>query len=284
MKTTLILLCALVLGACSKFTRDNQKPKAVLLTHRESIDTLRNSADSLLPVSFIALDQKEKKLLLRSFDLGPVLYDSDSLDQYSNRFDGFFGADRYRIEIYWNSVKRDSIQHHLYYISGKTRFKGKINDYTGTLSIDSVYRFNDPNIADRYYEEGALQNEELFEFTGRIRLNEDSLQKGSGIFDGKIVIDVAKSKKENSFLWFYTPETKTLGSGFKADGIWTSHQTGARKSFVFARDLFIFANNILADFSYGEREVEINPKYRHLGWQDFWEMNEWWADKAAVVQ
>ena len=28
----------------------------------------------------------------------------------------------------------------------------------------------------------------------------------------------------------------------------------------------------------GEREVEINKEYRHLGWDNFWENDEWWVD------
>ena len=45
----------------------------------------------------------------------------------------------------------------------------------------------------------------------------------------------------------------------------------------------MFANDILKDFSYGEREIEINPKYRKLGWADFWQSEEWWvSDKKSM--
>jgi len=47
---------------------------------------------------------------------------------------------------------------------------------------------------------------------------------------------------------------------------------------LWSRDLFRFANDILQDFSYGEREIEINPKYRNLGWDNFWDGEEWWHD------
>ena len=50
---------------------------------------------------------------------------------------------------------------------------------------------------------------------------------------------------------------------------------------LFARDLFAIANDILSDFSYGEREVEINKKYRHLGWDNFWDGKEWWVETPA---
>jgi len=53
------------------------------------------------------------------------------------------------------------------------------------------------------------------------------------------------------------------------------------KPVLFARDLFAIANDILSDFSYGEREVEINKKYRHLGWDNFWDGKEWWVETPA---
>jgi hypothetical protein len=50
------------------------------------------------------------------------------------------------------------------------------------------------------------------------------------------------------------------------------------KPVIWSRDLFRIGNGILKDFSYGERDVEINPKYRHLGWDTFWSGDEWWTD------
>jgi hypothetical protein len=49
------------------------------------------------------------------------------------------------------------------------------------------------------------------------------------------------------------------------------------KPVIFAADLFRFANDILKDFSMGEREVEINKQYQNLGWKDIWENEEWWT-------
>jgi hypothetical protein len=283
MKNLIFLFLALCVFACSRFAKDNQKPKPVLLTHKESVDTLRGKTDTLKSITYQLLKKDEADKLLAEFDLTPTIFNKDQLDQYFNRHDGFFGKSNYRIEVYWSQVVKDSLQPNLYHLTGKTKFKENINSYKGTITIDSIYKFKDPNIAERYYEEGALMNDNLYEFIGKIELNEDSAQYGSGSFKGKIAIDFAKKDKTETFLWFYTPETKTKGSGFKAEGTWTSYTSKSQKQFVFAKDLFVFANSILADFSYGEREVEINPKYRHLGWQNFWDMKEWWHDEPAVA-
>ena len=45
----------------------------------------------------------------------------------------------------------------------------------------------------------------------------------------------------------------------------------------------MFANNILADFSYGERDIQINEKYVHLGWDNYWEQDEWWVDSKTKM-
>jgi hypothetical protein len=69
------------------------------------------------------------------------------------------------------------------------------------------------------------------------------------------------------------------GGGYRMDGTWTSYvKKDLVKPVILAHDLFRFANDILKDFSYGEREVEINPKYRSLGWESFWENDEWWNE------
>ena len=66
---------------------------------------------------------------------------------------------------------------------------------------------------------------------------------------------------------------------------WTSYKNKSLvKPVIWAADLFRFANDILKDFSIGERDVEINKQYRSLGWDDFYENNEWWnkAEKPKM--
>ena len=63
------------------------------------------------------------------------------------------------------------------------------------------------------------------------------------------------------------------------EGTWTSYtKKDMVKPFIIADDFFAVANGIIKDFSYGEREVEINPKYRSLGWETLWENDEWWHE------
>ena len=49
------------------------------------------------------------------------------------------------------------------------------------------------------------------------------------------------------------------------------------KQFVVADNVFTAAPDVFEDFDIGERGGEINPKYAHLGWNEKWENEEWWA-------
>jgi hypothetical protein len=80
-------------------------------------------------------------------------------------------------------------------------------------------------------------------------------------------------------LWFYSKQLPSGGGGYTMEGTWASYtKKDMVKPFILADDFFAIANGILKDFSYGEREVEINEKYRSLGWQSFWENDEWWRE------
>ena len=67
------------------------------------------------------------------------------------------------------------------------------------------------------------------------------------------------------------------------EGTWTNYKTAEVKPIICALDLFMFANDILEDFSYGEREIEINENYRKLGWDTYWENDEWWSETETVI-
>jgi len=71
--------------------------------------------------------------------------------------------------------------------------------------------------------------------------------------------------KRRSNIWFFST-TPNRGGGIRYDGTWTSYETGESKPVIWSKDLFRFANDILEEFSIGERDVEINEKYRSLGW------------------
>jgi hypothetical protein len=53
-------------------------------------------------------------------------------------YNGFYGPDRYRIEMYFASVTRDSLRPDQLHVTGKSRYKKNITPFSGTLTIDSL--------------------------------------------------------------------------------------------------------------------------------------------------
>jgi hypothetical protein len=59
---------------------------------------------------------------------------------------------------------------------------------------------------------------------------------------------------------------------------------GQHQAVLWADNFFAVAEGVLKDFNIGERDVEINPQYRHLGWDTFWTDEEWWNAAGPVLQ
>lgn len=251
--------------------------KKTLQTHKEAVDTLRLAQVNDSTIHYKPLPLKE----LETVDLSELLVSSEEYGAYSNLFNGFFGEDHYRIEFYWYEAKKDSALANVYHLKGKTRFKENISDFTGVLTIDSIFQFADPYIDyDAYFSYDSTGGKYIsYQIRGGLMMQEDSNDTHAGIFKGDFVMDYTKNEKGITELWYYSPQSLTKGSGFKSEGIWTYNDGKLVKPYVFGKDFFMFANGILADFSFGERDIEINPKYLHLGWENFWESGEWWEEK-----
>ncbi len=246
-------------------------------THHEAIDTLlADSTAPTKPLVLKTLDPAAAKALLDSVDLKTLL-------QKEWPDNGFYGTDHYRIEFVFNDVEKTVNDSRVYRIAGKNRFKKTVSKYAGMIEVTDVVEFTDPNL-----DAEAIANMDVahaFTAQGTFRFHEDSTLRTSGLFAGTFKIDFAILKTGEVQAWYYSYQTPTKGAGYVFEGNWSSYtQKIAAKPVFFARDFFMVANDILAEFSYGEREVEINPKYRHLGWDNFWEGEEWWTEGAAKVQ
>ncbi len=156
------------------------------------------------------------------------------------------------------------------------------------LEIKTIAEFVDPNLDPAYLTGGDINVEKSYALQGKFNFKEDSTLSSSGQFSGDFSMEfytpnVAAAEKAQSDtdpqLWFFSDASPSQGSGYRFVGNWTGFKNSSvKKPVIWSRDLFRFANNILENFSYGERDVTINPKYRALGWDNFWEGEEWWND------
>jgi hypothetical protein len=248
-----------------------------LVTHAEGADTLRDESiteSEVKPIKLKWLNSAGMHGLLDTLDLSDIVASHDWAEL------GFYGEDRYKIEFYFSEVTKDEKDPFLYHVVGKNRHKKVISEFKGTFRIDSLAQVTDPNLDTE--EVGDMGVQRIYSANGKFTLAEDSLKKYSGRFTGKMQMDFGAYDKAPIELWYFS-ETPNKGSGIRYDGTWTSYKTGKSKPVIWSKDLFRFANDILEEFSIGERDVEINEKYRKLGWDNFWENEEWWAESKKVT-
>ena len=281
MKKNLLLMpimmaAIIVMSQCFNKTKapiQKASASAGLITHKEAVDSLlADSTAPLKPLIFKLLDNNAKQAVLRNIPL-----DSLFINDYPDN--GFYGADRYRIEFVFTEAKRDEQDPSVYHIKGKNRHKKVITNFEGTIRITELKSFVDPNLDSTYWAESQVKN--LYAAKGLFEFKEDTSLATSGLFKGTIQTEFADYKEDKPQLWFYSAGmygTDGRGTaGYRLDGTWTSFKKADMiKPVIWARDLFSFSNDILKDFAMGERDVEINEKYRDLGWADFWENDEWW--------
>ena len=248
-----------------------------LVTHAEGADTLRDESiteSEVKPIKLKWLNSAGMHGLLDTLDLSDIVVSHDWAEL------GFYGEDRYKIEFYFSAVTKDEKDPFLYHVVGKNRHKKVVSEFKGTFRIDSLAQVTDPNLDTE--EVGDMGVQRIYSANGKFTLAEDSLKKYSGRFTGKMQMDFGAYDKAPIELWYFS-ETPNQGSGIRYDGTWTSYKTGKSKPVIWSKDLFRFANDILEEFSIGERDVEINEKYRKLGWDNFWENEEWWAESKKVT-
>jgi hypothetical protein len=243
----------------------------VRMTHKEATDTLRvDTTQPMAPVNLNKLDAVNAKMALAGIDLGQAVL-ADWPDN------GFYGADRRRIEFIFTGITRDPNNPAVYVVKGKNRYKTTISNFEGRMQIREIMEFTDPNLdTTEIYD---MEFRKMYALVGDFRFHEDSSLVTSGFFAGSFKMDIGVLDDGGTQLWFFSESTPAMGCGYRFDGAWTSYKKAdLTKPVIWSRDLFRFANDILEEFSYGERDVQINEKYRHLGWDNFWDGEEWWND------
>ncbi len=218
-------------------------------------------------------------VLLQRYNLASVLQTTHQGQNETavQQMNGFFGADRYRIEVVITRVTRDTQRPGYYQVQGKDRCKGRIMPFTGTLNFTSMqlkpHRASTPeSYPDEYVALGIFELHEL------------ASHSGTGIFRGQIAADVSVEKDGQLNLFYPGVDTPAKGGGITYDGTWTSNTTGQTTPAVWVVAIFDYRGpQVFRDFAVGERGTDFNPKYAKLGWNHYWENDEWWAASPKPV-
>ncbi|MCC3160059.1 hypothetical protein LJ737_22670 [Hymenobacter sp. 15J16-1T3B] len=282
MKTHVYLLLAAGLIAACQRTTETETPTAAAPVAAPRPAAVVEAA----PAAAAAPLPPEQLAVLRQLDLAPLLLPASYEDEEGSRsagmaMNGFFGPEHYRIEFVFTRVERDAQNPALYHISGKDRYKKRITPLEGTIELTKLATLEPlegrPNGELTAAYAGAGQFE-LREVTG----------SGSGVFSGTFALDFGRStgQKVELVTWGYSDKSMgARGAGSRFEGQWTSNQTKKPKPVLWAdgNGLFAIAEDVFADFNVGERGPEINEKYAKLGWNSYWENDEWWAETPKVA-
>ena len=227
--------------------------------------------------------------LLRQYDLAPLWqgrYESDSPSP-QEPLDGFFGDDYRRIAFYFTEAHRDGQQPGLYHVKGKNRFQKTISSFEGTITITSLARMS-PALADSAGYMELDSTSRVYSAKAAFDFREQPAANTAGEFSGTGTLDFyldGKGKLQMATTLMYdSPIAPARGAGLLYQGQWVSYSTHARKPLLLSGNVFTTAPAALSNFGIGDRGDSFNPKYAKLGWNDYWQNDEWWADapKASL--
>lgn len=240
------------------------------------------ATDSLTPEMRNMLQQTDLSRLFRAPEAGQT-----------GVLDGFFGNNPQRLSLALLTVKSDSLRPGLFHVTGKTRYKKQVTAFAGTIQLVSV--------AD-YYDQGRLlsQGEDSFIQDTTAGGNGDVLNaraySAAAVFNftGKMPATYVLSGRAFLDFWMtekgkvgglYSPcegciddKAPSKGSVLLLRGEWRDLPDKIGRPFLVCRDVFFISNNLIKDFGIGDRGAQVNPKYSKLGWADYWQNDEWWAD------
>ncbi len=217
--------------------------------------------------------------ILRQHDLAALWNDPHGTYQESPVLDGFLGNEHRRFALAINAAHREAKQPQLIHVVGKSRLKGITTPFTGTITVVRITDLADDNVAP-----GAASDptNSLYTAKGLFHLQQGN-SKAISKLEGEVYFDFMVDRHGKvDLITTIMPDLNNKfparGCGMVVRGRRTNQATGEHQSVLLARDVFVIAPEIFADFGVGDRGTLVNPKYAKLGWNEAWENEEWWAD------
>jgi hypothetical protein len=169
-------------------------------------------------------------------------------------YDGIFDSSCYRIQMHFETVRRDPKNPNRYLITGSDRLKGRVTSFSGFVEIEKT-EIAATNI---YGEADSLH---YIDFKTRVYLQEDATKYGAGVFSGTMAFTLNQYPGilvDDLFEW--------MGDGYSNyafKGTWKSNKTSAEKLCEWGDGHF----TDFPGFDIGAGELSAGPKYRKNGWE-----------------
>lgn len=135
---------------------------------------------------------------------------------------GFIGDNYQRFYIHYLSVTKVRDSPYVYKITGKTRVKNNICNFTGQIRILKAVLYKEPVTSEfAPFKNGSV--------TCQVTFNEDSTQYGSGVIKGTLVSNFYIDKKGKLY-YDALMAVADVFSNNECTATWTSYKTGKSKT------------------------------------------------------
>jgi hypothetical protein len=289
MKKQLILLAL----ACASAACQPQATQTTAATPVQQVPAAHPASPAKtaqpLPLLFAAADTLTAPMrqVLKNNDLSRLWQNINHYeDGTQSSFEGFFGPDHYHFAMAFTQVVRDTADPSVYHVIGKSRYRKNIRPFAGTLTVRQVADLTYPGFLQALasQQERAADSLAGRTYTAHARLQlQEEQQENSGLFEGEVVLDFyTVPGQKPGFVYVFAfdgtdEKLPTRGAGLLLRGNRRNVTTGQVKSFIVSPDVAAVAPFVFKDFMLDERMGEINPKYAKLGWNEYWNRDEWWA-------
>ncbi|MCA8829918.1 hypothetical protein [Hymenobacter pini] len=243
-------------------------------------------APAATPAAAPALSAEEQKFF-KDYDLSSLIAKEADDSEVMN---GFYGADHYRIEFAMLEVRRDPANPMHYFVKGKNRFKKAVTPFQGDILftqlggqalVKKAPEYLSAKDAKKYLADANAIN--AYTTLGKFTLREDVSYKGAGVFEGEVMVDFSVAERGEVEAYCRDDKQNTRGGFVVFDGTWTNPETKQQKPVLWVQNVFEYQQDIFRDFMVGERDRDFNPKYAKLGWDTYWQNEEWWAEPGQTT-
>ncbi|MEO6637750.1 MAG: hypothetical protein ABIN25_05710 [Ginsengibacter sp.] len=176
---------------------------------------------------------------------------------------GFIGDNFQRFYIHFISVKKSEANPYQYIVTGKTKVKENVCNFSGTITVTKAGIYKEQ--IDKDFKQGFVECNIIF--------YEDSLQKATGLFKGKLTSKFFLDKQ--NVAWYDDIEVGADAYfNNQCEATWTSYATGKTKKCNWG-DFRIPQSKALDS---GDGEFAVDKKYDSYGWKNYriaWSSDPW---------
>lgn len=196
---------------------------------------------------------------------------------------GFIGDNYQRFQIHFSSIKKDPKNPFLYNVTGKTRVKSNVCDFSGTISVTKVEFYTGATLKSQSADfSPELQNavKQRGILIARCVFDEDKSQKYTGRFEGTLISSFWIDHGDKILRDELSDATNFQNNEFV--GEWTEYGKNNSKKCHWGEYRIPHSG----DLDQGSSEFFPADKYLKNGWEDVatmgraWWNNSWWEKTA----